>query len=233
MGNWFKGGKYGKYTDGASTISLDKNVICFDLKGLEQFDQLQAVMLMIVTNFVWVKIMTEQGRRKFVIFDECWKLLATPEAARFISECYRTFRKYGAGAISITQSFKDFLVGGLQGAILDNSNTRLILRQNSAKAVQEIVDYFNLNEQEKGLIESLQIKKGEYSEIFFSQSKELKPVSAKVLIYPTPLELWVATTDAMDVHYYEQVRRENPNLSIYEVIEKCAKECPHGVAQER
>jgi conjugal transfer ATP-binding protein TraC len=122
-----QGGQYGNYTDGKSTISLDKSVICFDLKGLEKFERLQACMLTIVTNFVWGKIMSEPGRRKFVIFDECWKLLSTPESAKFIAECYRTFRKYGAGAISITQSLNDFLSGGLEHAILGNSNTRFIL----------------------------------------------------------------------------------------------------------
>jgi type IV secretory pathway VirB4 component len=232
MGNWFKGGKYGKYTDGASTISLDKNVICFDLKGLEQFDRLQAVMLTIVTNFIWGKIMGELGRRKFVIFDECWKLLGTPEAAGFIAECYRTFRKYGAGAISITQSLNDFLVGGLEHAILGNSNTRFILRQNSAKAVKQIVDYFNFNEQEQQHIESLQIKKGEYAEVFFSQSRELKPISAKIVVYPTPIEYWVATTDAKDLNYYEEIRRINPGMSVYEAIEKCATDYPNGVAHD-
>jgi len=55
------GRQYGHYTDGKSTISLDKNVICFDLKGLEKFERLQACMLTIVTNFVWGKIMSERA----------------------------------------------------------------------------------------------------------------------------------------------------------------------------
>ncbi len=233
LGNWFKGGQYGSYTDGKSTISLDKSVICFDLKGLEKFERLQAVMLTIVTNFVWGKIMSEPGRRKFVIFDECWKLLSTPEAAKFIAECYRTFRKYGAGAISITQSLNDFLGGGLEHAILGNSNTRFILRQNSMPAVKTIVDYFNYNEQEKRLIESLQIKKGEFSEVFFSQSKELAHISSKMVICPTPIEYWVATTDSMDLNFYEKIRGENPSLDMYEVLVKCAKKYPHGVGYSK
>ncbi len=234
LGNWFQGGQYGNYTDGKSTISLDKSVICFDLKGLEKFERLQAAMLTIVTNFVWGKIMSEPGRRKFVIFDECWKLLDTPEAAKFIAECYRTFRKYGAAAISVTQSLNDFLGGGLEHAILGNSNTRFILRQNSLPAIQGIVDYFNFNDQERRLIETLQIKKGEYSEVFFSQSQELNRISAKMVICPTPIEYWVATTDAMDLNYYEKMNKEHPNLNMYDVLGKCADEYPHGVgyAQE-
>jgi type IV secretory pathway VirB4 component len=229
LGNWFQGGQYGNYTDGKSTISLDKSVICFDLKGLEKFERLQACMLTIVTNFVWGKIMSEPGRRKFVIFDECWKLLSTPESAKFIAECYRTFRKYGAGAISITQSLNDFLSGGLEHAILGNSNTRFILRQNSMPAVKGIVNYFNFNEQEQRLIETLRIQKGEYSEVFFSQSIQLQNISAKMVICPTPIEYWVATTDAMDLNYYEKTKKENPNLDMYAVLQKCAKDFPRGV----
>ena len=231
LGIWFKGGQYGNYTDGPSTISLDKSVICFDLKGLSQFERLQAVMLTIVTNFIWGKIMSEPKRRKFVIFDECWKLLNTPEAATFIAECYRTFRKYGAGAISVTQSLSDFLGCGLEDAILGNSNTRFILRQNSAPTVDKIVQYFNFNEQEKRLIESIQIKKGEYSEVFFSQSKELQNISSKMIIYPTPIEYWVATTDSTDLQYFESVREQFAELSLYEILQKCAEEFPHGVGQ--
>ncbi len=231
LGNWFKGGQYGKYTDGPSTLSLDKNIICFDLKGLEQFQRLQAVMLTIVTNFIWGKIMSEPGRRKFVIFDECWKLLNTPEAATFIAECYRTFRKYGASAISVTQSLSDFLGDGLEDAILGNSNTRFILRQNSAPTVQQIVDYFNFNEQEKRLIESLQIKKGEFAEIFFSQNKELKNISSKVVVCPTPIEYWMATTDSMDLKHFDVVQGENPELHIFEALGKCADTYPQGIGK--
>ena len=208
-------------------------MICFDLKGLEKFERLQAAMLTIVTNFVWGKIMSEPGRRKFVIFDECWKLLSTPESAKFIAECYRTFRKYGAGAISVSQSLNDFLGGGLEHAILGNSNTRFILRQNSMPAVKGIVEYFNFNEQERRLIESLQIRKGEYSEVFFSQSKELNHISSKMVICPTPIEYWVATTDAMDLNFYEKVKKDNPRLDLYEVLVKCAGEFPHGVGHTK
>ena len=228
LGNWFKGGQYGSYTDGPSTISLDKDVICFDLKGMEKFAGLQAVMLTIITNYVWNKVLNESNRRKLVVFDECWKLLSSPESAAFIAECYRTFRKYGAAAISVTQSLNDFLGSGLEGAILGNSNTRFILRQNSVPAVKGIVDYFHFNESEQNQIESLQIKKGEAAEVFFSQSRGMQSVSGKMIIYPTPIEYWVATTDAKDVSYYNTQEQAHPNKKMYEIIQMCADKYPNG-----
>ena len=94
------------------------------------------------------------------------------------------------------------------------------------------MDYFHLNECEQRQIESLQIKKGEGAEIFFSQSKGLSSVSGKMVIYPTPIEYWVATTDAKDVDYYNKKEKENPSLDMYGVIELCAKEYPNGFKEK-
>ncbi|MCA9407226.1 MAG: ATP-binding protein, partial [Candidatus Omnitrophica bacterium] len=232
LGNWFKGGQYGSYTDGTSTVSLDNDVICFDLKGMEKFTGLQTVMLTIITNYVWNKVLSEQQRRKIVVFDECWKLLSSPESAAFIAECYRTFRKYGASAVSVTQSLNDFMMGGLENAILGNSNTRFILRQNSVPTVQGIVDYFHFNECEQKQIESLLIKKGEGAEVFFSQAKGMHAVSGKIVIYPTSIEYWVATTDAKDMEYYKQIEKANPDLDMYEVVQLCAQAYPNGFREE-
>jgi len=229
LGIWLEGGQFGSFTDGKSTLSLDKSIVCFDLKGLEN-QRLQTMMLTIITNFVWGKFMSERGRRKLLILDECWKLLSSPESASFIAEAFRTFRKYGAGAISVTQSLSDFTKGGLEDAILGNAHTRFILRQNSAPSLQSIVNYFKFNTQEKHLIESLQMKKGEGSEVFFSQSKGLKPISGKMVIYPTPIEYWVATTDALDLDHYEKVKAENPKLDMYKIVKKCAEDYPNGVS---
>ncbi|MCA9407202.1 MAG: hypothetical protein KC733_00800, partial [Candidatus Omnitrophica bacterium] len=97
----------------------------------------------------------------------------------------------------------------------------------------KIVQYFNFNEQEKRLIESLQNKKGEYSEVFFSQSKELQNISSKMIIYPTPIEYWVATTDSIDLQYFETIKNEEQDLNLYEVLQKCAREFPHGVGHSK
>lgn len=233
LGIWLKGGKYGSFTDGQSTIVLDKNVICFDLKGLDTYPELQSVMFIIVTNFVWGKIMQEKQRRKFVIFDECWKLLNSPEAAQFIAECYRTFRKYGSSAISVTQSLNDFLGGKLEHAILGNTQTRFILRQNSQQAIKQIVEYFNFNEQEENLINNLRIRKGEFSQVFFSQTKQLRKISGVFTIIPTPLEYWLATTDAEDVRFFEQIRNKDKTQHLWQSLLDCAKEYPAGVAYSR
>ncbi len=50
-----------------------------------------------------------------------------------------------------------------------------------------------------------------------------------MVICPTPIEYWVATTDAMDLNYYEKVKSENHDLDMYVILEQCAKDFPRGV----
>jgi len=99
------------------------------------------------------------------------------------------------------------------------------------QTIDVLLAFQTANEQEKRLIETIQIKKGEYSEVFFSQSKELQNISSKMIIYPTPIEYWVATTDSGDLHHFETVKEQFTDLSLYEVLQKCAEEFPHGVGQ--
>ena len=54
-----------------------------------------------------------------------------------------------------------------------------------------------------------------------------------MVICPTPIEYWVATTDAMDLNFYEKVKKDNPHLDLYEVLVKCAGEFPHGVGHTK
>ena len=211
-------------------MSLDKGVICFDLKGLESYPEFQRVMFLVVTNFVWGKIMAEPGRPKFVVFDECWKLLNSAESAAFIAECYRTFRKYRAAAVSITQSFNDFLQSDLERAILDNTHTRFILKQNSDRAVSQIVDYFDFNEQEEHLIRSLTSRKGVFSEAFFSQTRQVKRISGVFRIASVSLDYWLATNDAEDNRVFNQQQQKDPTMKMWQVLLRCSQEFPRGVS---
>ncbi len=230
LGIWFKGGQYGSFTDGKSTISMDNNVICFDLKGLNNFKKLQKVLFSVITNVIWSKVMGDKEKPKVVVFDEAWQLLASPEGASFISECYRTSRKYKFAVISISQSLEEFRSDKmLAGAILGNAHTLYILRQNNADAVENIVKFFKFNSQERRLIESLRIEKGSYSEVFLSQRKGMGNVRGVLRIYPTPLELWLATTNRDDVNYFEKVKKQYPKASLLKILEKCALKYPNGV----
>ena len=73
--------------------------------------------------------------------------------------------KYKASAIAISQSMEDFANSKVSSAILPNASVKWILKQTGGNlsALQKIL---NLNEQEIKLVESVNSKKGFYSEAF-------------------------------------------------------------------
>ncbi len=105
---------------------------CFDLKGMEALPDLQAICLFIITDFVWREVQADKTQMKFMIFDECWKLLENESGALFIAEVFRTFRKYMASAVAISQNIDDFAKSKVATAILPNASIKWILRQKGA-----------------------------------------------------------------------------------------------------
>ncbi|MBK9039151.1 MAG: ATP-binding protein [Bdellovibrionales bacterium] len=82
--------------------------MCFDLKNLETYPDLQAVCLFIITDLVLREVQKDRSVMKFLIFDESWKLLESDAGSTFIAEVFRTFRKYYASCIAISQNIDDF-----------------------------------------------------------------------------------------------------------------------------
>ncbi len=223
LGPWCHNTPYGQFIDQKSTIELQKSLVCFDLKGLESHPDLQAVLLMIITDFVWREVQKDRTQMKFLIFDECWKLLENDAGSAFIGEVFRTFRKYMASAIAISQNIDDFAKSKVANAILPNSSVKWILKQKGADQ-ERLKTVLSLNENEAQLISSLTQVKGEYSEAFLMAEDQ----RCVVAIESTPLEYWVATTDSRDLAAIEEYRKTYPELNTEEIIIKLSRELPKG-----
>jgi type IV secretory pathway VirB4 component len=129
---WCGDTPYGRFVDRETTVEFDKSLISFDLKGMESYPDLQGVCLFLITDLIWGQIQADRGTKKFVVFDECWKLLENDSGASFIAEVFRTFRKYYASAAAISQNMDDFAKSKVASAILSNSSIKWVLRQKGA-----------------------------------------------------------------------------------------------------
>lgn len=78
------------------------------LEYKQRSGDLQAVCLFLITDLIWREVQCDRTTPKFVVFDECWALLENEAGARFLGEVFRTFRKYRASAIAISQTMVDF-----------------------------------------------------------------------------------------------------------------------------
>ena len=220
---------FGKFIDRETTIELQNDIVAFDLKGLESYPDLQGVCLYIITDLVWREVQRDRSRMKFLIFDECWKLLKDEAGLIFIEEVFRTFRKYYASAIAISQDLNDFLSSKISSALLPNCSVKWVLMQNQSDFTK-MKEALGLNDNEVALIGSLSQKKGEFSEAFLVAGPDKRTIT---VIEPTPLELWIATTDPRDLSVIERAKKENPELSQLDVLKSLSIKYPRGIASEK
>ncbi|MEZ4814411.1 MAG: ATP-binding protein [Bdellovibrionota bacterium] len=224
LSSWCGDSAYGKFLDAPSNISLDTRLTAFDLKGLEQFQDLQVVALYIIIDLICRKIVEHASSKKFIVFDECWQLLKDEATINFIEKAFRAFRKENASAIAISQDIDDFAKSKISSAILPNCSVKWLLMQPQAdgKRLKEIL---NFNDNEVEVVKSLSQSKGEYSEVFLVT----KDNKAHLKIEATSLEYWVATTDPPDLNVIESTKREYPEYTLIEVLTFLAKKYPKGV----
>lgn len=222
---WCGNTPYGKFIDRKTTIELHNDIIAFDLKGLENYPDLQGICLYIITDLVWREVQRDRSTMKFLVFDECWKLLKDEAGLGFMEEVFRTFRKYNASAIAISQDLNDFLSSKISAALLPNCSVKWVLMQ-SQSDFTKMREALGLNDNEVSLIQSLHQEKGKYSEAFLIAGSERRVVA---VIEPTPLELWIATTDPRDLTLIEKNRNEYPHLSQLDVLKMLSEKYPAGV----
>lgn len=222
---WCGNTPFGRFIDAPTNIELDNSVVAFDLKDMETFPDLQAVCLFIITDLVWREVQRDRQTMKFLVLDECWKLLKNESALVFVEEVFRTFRKYHASAIAISQDIDDFAKSKISGAVLPNCSIKWLLmqQQSDSSRIQEVL---GLNANELGLVKSLYQEKGSYSEAFLLAQKD----RAVVVVEASPLEYWIATTDPKDLGAIERQQKEAPDQSHIETLKSLASKYPKGIA---
>lgn len=225
---WTGDRPYGRLLDQENTFDVKSDFVVFDLKGLSSYPDLQAVMILIITDFILGKVESKdpifQGRKKRILMDECWELLKSEASSHFMEYCVRTLRKTGSGITFITQGLEEIVASSIGSAILSNTASKFILLQRGD--LEPIKQLLKLNEQEISLITSLKQQKGKYSESFLIADDSRTVIRAA----PTPIEYWLATSDAADNALLSKRRSENPALSIEETILKLSQEYPWGAS---
>ncbi len=220
---WTGTSPYGRLLDLPGKISADMPIVAFDLKGLSQYPDLQSVMILILTNFILDQVENDRSTPKRVLLDEAWQLLKSPAASSFMEYAARTFRKTGSGITFVTQGVEEIISNGMGPAILNNTATKLIMLQKGD--TQILQNALKLNSQELKLIQSLEQRKGVFSEGFLMEGESRQIIR----IQPSPLEYWISTSDSRDNQFLEKLLLHSESLEA--AIVEAAKLAPFGVAQ--
>ncbi len=162
-------GAYGRFFEGENNVRFKSRFVVIELEELKSKRQLQtSVLLQCIMRIQKAMYFGRKDERKFVIIDEAWDLLAQPTTAKFIEHGYRRFRKYGGGALVVTQGVNDLYNSNTGRAIVENSAFGFLLKQKG-----EALNYLkregrlNISECDFGVLQSLQTVRGQYSEIYF------------------------------------------------------------------
>lgn len=222
---WVGDSPYGRLLDRPGHIRVDSPVVAFDLKGLSQYPDLQSVMILILTNFILDQVEHDRSSPKRVLLDEAWELLKSPAASSFMEYAARTFRKTGSGITFITQGVEEIVASGLGPAILNNTATKLVMIQKGDTRV--LKDQLKLNSQELRLIQSLEQRKGVFSEGFLMAGETRLVVRFR----PSPLEYWISTSDARDNQLLKDLIEAG--FSLEAALFRATELAPIGVAAIR
>ncbi len=139
-------GIYNKYFNESSPISPTAKFVVLELGGLDSNeDLLRAVLFSLINTISQRMYLSDRSVRKICIIDEAWSLLSgdNARAAKFIENGFRTSRKYGGSFVTITQGIKDYFKDSCALACWDNSDIKIIMRQNEGALKKFVEDHPN------------------------------------------------------------------------------------------
>lgn len=163
-------GSYGRFFNGKSNVDFKNRLTVIEFEDLRERRDLLSVVMQMLSAQIMTQVFSGDRQQRFVIlFDEAWFALELfPE---LLASLARTIRKYWGSLILGTQSVNDFYVNDTAKSILENSGWLFMLKQK-----KESIDLLReskrmaLDEGQIGLIKSLNVVPGKYSECLVSSS---------------------------------------------------------------
>lgn len=163
-----KGAVYGGIFNGQTNIDIRNPLTVFEMSSLETKAELRAVIILALFFLVRQRMrLGGRSRRKILIIDEAWKMLANGSTGAFIEGFARRCRKEGGALVTGTQSLEDYFKTTGAAACFANSDHVLILRLKD-ETLQQLAssDKLLVDEPTMALLRTLKVKDGEYSELF-------------------------------------------------------------------
>ena len=142
------------YFDGQSTFELLEECPFINI-NISQLEEKFARPLaqQILLSWIWEKYVKknsedkEKARKKRVLVDEAWMLLAYPEAVDFLNTMARRARKRNVSLTVVSQKFQDFYENKACQAVLTSSDTKLFLAQDKSE-IEYLKEVFKLSDGE-------------------------------------------------------------------------------------
>lgn len=217
--SWTGNTAYGTLLDGPSNVGLTKNLTTVEISGLNSHPSLQNVFLLLLTDFIRAEAAKDLKSPYLLVIDEAWRVFQASESGKeFALECYRLLRKFMAGIYCLSQNYRDFLSDPqIAEAVLPNTTHAFVLRQKKIDW-QDFQKIMGLKDAEIKMIQTLEIKKGEFSEVFYMQDEK----RSLLRVRPDPLAYLICTSDGKDKAMIEdrliQSQGTSPKLELLQSL---------------
>ncbi len=127
--------------DGPSTVAFDPSLpmVSLDLSRVAENAALLSVLMTCASAWMESALMDPAGGKRWMIYDEAWRLMAYPALLRRMDSQWRLARHYGLANMLIFHRLSDLDTVGDEGSamrslansLLANAETRVIYRQES------------------------------------------------------------------------------------------------------
>ena len=225
--NWTGDTPFGRFVDRETNIRSDANVVYYETTGLERYPELRAVGTLLISDLIWKRVKKDPAKRKIAVFDEAWSIMKVSEAANFMVELYRRFRRYNAAAYAVTQSLQDF-VGEEAKGLLQNTTYHYLLRLPGEDAlIQELLE---MTDRGMEVFRSLTSRSGSFSEVLTWIRREDRLEGDVMIVRPTPVEYWAYTTNAYDMAKRKEVLEAHDG-NLVGALNELAQRYPQGVRE--
>jgi hypothetical protein len=129
----FAEGSHRALFDGPTTLAAEGHLVVYSLRALPE--ELKAAGTLLTLDAIWRTVADPaHRRRRLVVVDEAWLLMAHPAGARFLQQLAKAARKHWAGLALVTQDAADLLATDQGRAVVANAATHLLLRQDTSAA---------------------------------------------------------------------------------------------------
>ncbi len=136
--------------DGPTTTQPHGHLVVFSLRDLP--DELKAAGTLLTLDAIWRRVSDPAKRkRRLVIVDEAWLLMAERSGAEFLFRMAKSARKHWAGLTVVTQDAADLLGSPLGQAVVANAATQILLRQ-APQTIDTLAESFGLSAGERAYL---------------------------------------------------------------------------------
>jgi hypothetical protein len=183
-------GSFSRLFDAPTTTPTDSHLVVFSLKDLPE--QLHAIGTLLALDATWRTVSDPaRRRRRFVVVDEAWLLLAHDAGAQFLLRLAKAARKHWAGLTLVTQDAGDVLSSDLGRAVVSNAATTLLMRT-APQAADRVAAAYSLSEGERDFLTGADTGTG----LLLSGTRH----RVAVRIHASQLEDRTVTTDPAQLH---------------------------------